>query len=299
MQLVKKFTPLKSNISEFMVVSDLMANFRPICKKDSLVVQMALLSDHYANTSEIIGLEEVPEEMYGGKLPVEKGRKVKRKEMTQEEYLEAEKPSKRVKKDKASEKLKTDGSDLPTIQEEVQDLNPEAIVEKKTRSGKTAAPQSTKAPEQILLKKRKKTPALRKLKESVYVTEEIDGVVAATELVTREVKKKKAEEAVALQKALEVAKEIEVHASLLSKTAVATVAEEAMKNVAELQGMVTSEAENLLMASSAEEEVQKELATTSEAAAISGNSDSKHTNSVINIESESNSSQSTRHSLQI
>ena len=71
--------------------------------------------------------------------------------MTQEEYLEAEKPSKRVKKDKASEKLKTDGSDLPTIQEEVQDLNLEAIVEKKTRNGKTAAPTSTKAPEQTLL----------------------------------------------------------------------------------------------------------------------------------------------------
>ena len=66
-----------------MVVSDLMANFPPICKKDPLVVQMALLTDHFA----------------------EKGRKAKRKEMTQEEYLEAEKPSKRVKKDKASEKL--------------------------------------------------------------------------------------------------------------------------------------------------------------------------------------------------
>jgi len=175
--------------------------------------------------------------------------------MTQEEYLEAEKPSKRVKKDKASEKLKTDGSDSTTIQEEVQDPNPEAIIEKKTRSGNFAAPTSTTAPEQTLLKKRKKTPAIRKLVESVYVTEEIEGVEAATELVTRDMKKKKAEEAAALQKALEVAKEIEVPASLLSKTAVAAVAEEAIKSVAELQGMVTSEAENLLMASVAEEEV--------------------------------------------
>jgi len=128
-------------------------------------------------------------------------------------------------------------------------------VEKKTRSGISAAPASTKAPEQTLLKKRKKTHVIRKLVESVYVTEEIEGVEAATELVTREVKKKKAEEAAALQKSLEVAKEIEVPASLLSKTVVAAVAEEAMKNVAELQGMVTSEAENLLMASVTEEEV--------------------------------------------
>jgi len=85
---------------------------------------------------------------------------------------------------------------------------------------------------------------------------------------------------------------IELPASLLSKTVVAVVAEEAMKNVAELPGMVTSGAENLLMASVAEKEVKKELATTSEAEAISGNSDSEHTNSVINIESESNSSSS-------
>jgi len=292
MQLVKKFTPLNTDINESMVVSDLMANFPPICKKDSLAVQMALLTDHFANTGEIIGLEEVPQEMYGGKLPVENGRKAKRKEMTQEEYLEAEKPSKRVKKDKASEKLKTADSDVPTIQEEVQDLDPEAIVEKKTRSGISAAPASTKAPKQTLLKKSKKTPTIRKLEESVYVTEEIEGVEAATELVIREVKKKKAEEAAALQKALEVAKEIEVPASLLSKTAVAAVSEEAMKNVAELQGMVTSEVENLLMASVTEEEVQDDLAATSEAATISGNSDSERTNSVINIESESNSSQS-------
>jgi len=59
-QLIKRFTPLKTDISESMVVSDLMANFPPKCKKDSLAVQMALLTDHFAVTSEIIGLEEVP-----------------------------------------------------------------------------------------------------------------------------------------------------------------------------------------------------------------------------------------------
>jgi len=50
MQLVKEFTPLKSNISESTVVSDLMANFPPICKKDTLAVQIALLSDHFTQT---------------------------------------------------------------------------------------------------------------------------------------------------------------------------------------------------------------------------------------------------------
>jgi len=46
----------------------------------------------------------------------------------------------------------------------------------KTRSGTTVAPASTKAPRQTLLKKKKRTPEPRKLKESVYVTEEIDGM---------------------------------------------------------------------------------------------------------------------------
>ena len=63
MQLIKRFTPLSSDLSESTVVSDLMANFPPICKKDTLAVQMALLSDHFANTRERISLDEVPEDM--------------------------------------------------------------------------------------------------------------------------------------------------------------------------------------------------------------------------------------------
>jgi len=75
MQLIKKVTPLKSDISEFMAISNLMEDFPPICKKDTLAVQMALIGDHFENTGKLISLDEVPEEMYGGKLPVDKGRK--------------------------------------------------------------------------------------------------------------------------------------------------------------------------------------------------------------------------------
>ena len=62
---------------------------------------MALLSDHFTQTGEIIGLDEVREDMPGSKLPVQKGRKAKRKELTQEEYLEAENPPKKPKKKKS------------------------------------------------------------------------------------------------------------------------------------------------------------------------------------------------------
>jgi len=70
----------------------------------------------------------------------------------------------------------------------------------------------------------------------------------ATELVTREVRKRKKAEAEALQKVLELAKEIEVPASVLLKDAAAEVAEQALKSTAELQMEVTAEAENLLLA---------------------------------------------------
>jgi len=177
MQLIKRFTPLSSDLSESTVVSDLMANFPPICKKDTLAVQMALLSDHFANTGERIGLNEVPEDMPGGKLPVEKGRKAKRKELTQEEYLEGENPSKKAKKEKALEKSKTGASEGSSIQEEVQDLNPEAIIQQKTRNGKPVASASTTTAKQIPQKK-KRTPKPRKLRESVYTSEESAAVEA-------------------------------------------------------------------------------------------------------------------------
>jgi len=247
MQLIKKVTPLSSDISESMAMSNLMEDFPLICKKESLSVQMALIGDYFETTGKLISLDEVPEEMYGGKLPVDKGRKSKRKEMTEEEYLEVEQPSKKAKKVKASDNLKIGGSGVPSVQEEAQELDPEAIICKKTRSGKPSAPTTLSALEQSPLKKRKRTPAPRKLKELVYVTKEIEGVEAATKLVTREVRKKKAEEAAALQKALEVAREIEAPASSLSRAFVAAVAEEVLINVADLQRMATSEAGSLMM----------------------------------------------------
>jgi len=78
------------------------------------------------------------------------------------------------------------------------------------------------------------TSKLISLDEPVYVTEEIEGVEAATQLVTREVKKKKPEEVAALQKALKVARDIEVPASSLSGASVTAVAEEVLNNVADL-----------------------------------------------------------------
>lgn len=175
MKLIETVTKLNTHLSESSAKSNLMEDFPPICKKDPLEVQMNFIKDHFATSGKVIRLEDVLEEMYGGALPVARSRKSKRKETSKEEYLEAEQPSKKAKNEKASNKLKIGGSGLPTIQEEVQDLNTDVVMNKRTRSGKDVASSQT-APEQPPVPKKKRKAAIRKLKESAYVAEEEDIV---------------------------------------------------------------------------------------------------------------------------
>jgi len=102
---------------------------------------------------------------------------------------------------------------VPTIQEEVQDLNPTKVLNKRTRSGKLAET-SQPLPAQPSISKKKRKHVVRKLKVS---SEEEEEVEEATKLVSRELKKKKSIDAAALKKTLEIAKEIEVPAEVLLK----------------------------------------------------------------------------------
>jgi hypothetical protein len=125
MKLIEAFTKLNIDLSESDAVSKLMEDFPPIYKKDPLEVLMNYIKDHFATTSKRIRLEDVPENMYGGALPVAKSRKSKRKAITKEEYLEdtseepKQKKAKKAEKEKASDKVNVGGSGVPTIQEEV------------------------------------------------------------------------------------------------------------------------------------------------------------------------------------
>jgi hypothetical protein len=95
---------------------------------------------------------------------------------------------------------------VPSIQDEVQDLEPAKILNRRTRSGKSVGSSQSLPPQPSILKKKRKH-SVRKLKESTYVMEEDDQVEAATELVTREVRRKKAADtAAALQKHLRLLK---------------------------------------------------------------------------------------------
>jgi len=104
---------------------------------------------------------------------------------------------------------------MPTIQEEVQNLEPARNLDKRTRSGKSAETSQPQPAQSIPKKKRKHH--VRKSKESPCVIEEEDQIEAATNLVTREVKKKKVAEEATLQKAHELAQEIGVPAEQLLK----------------------------------------------------------------------------------
>jgi len=98
--------------------------------------------DHLQSTGENIQLKDIPDQMYGGALPVAKSRKSKKRPLTEVEYLEdaPEQPpqkSTKAKKEKAS--VQSDPA-LPKIQEEVKDLAPTEVLSKRTRSGKEAEP---------------------------------------------------------------------------------------------------------------------------------------------------------------
>jgi hypothetical protein len=116
---------------------------------------MYYIKDHYEATNKVIRLEDVPEEMYGGALPRARGRRSKRK-MTAEEYLEVEKSVKKAKV--ASDKLKIDGSTMPSIEE---------------------APTSWIAPDQPAIPKKKRKPAVRRIKDFPHVTEKAEAATAS------------------------------------------------------------------------------------------------------------------------
>ncbi|RHN74035.1 hypothetical protein MtrunA17_Chr2g0305251 [Medicago truncatula] len=191
MRLISKenYKKLSTYMKESDAVSAIMKDFPPICKQDPLDVQMHYIKNHFATTGIKISLRDVLETMFGGALPVAKSRKTKRKVISMDAYLEEayEQTSKKAKKDKKKKSYSEQiaGSELPTIQEEAQDLNVEEILENRTRSSKEAAT-SQAALEQPAIPKKKRKHAIRKLRMAADASEE----EAATELVSRELRKK-------------------------------------------------------------------------------------------------------------
>jgi len=146
MNLIKKevYTKLSTNLKDSDALSNLMDNFPPICKQDPIDVQMNYTKDHFATTGKVIKLEDVPETMYGGALPVAKGRKTKRKALTNDEYLVEAREPKKAKNSKAASQEQLTAHEVLSIQQEAHELDAFEVLDKRTRSKKPAdAPQSS------------------------------------------------------------------------------------------------------------------------------------------------------------
>jgi len=227
MKLIKPDVVIKleSDMKESRISSNLMEGFPPICKQDPLDVQLFHIADHLQSTGEEIRLDDIPDTMYGGKIKVAKSRKTKRKHVSEAEYLEG-----------ASEGTT---SGVPSIQEEVEDLQADQVLSERTRKGK-AATTSSSAPKQPTIPKKKRKHVVRKLKESMYIEAEEE----ATELVTREVRRKKINDE-AVERAVELASLITVPASNLVKEDAAQATHQVIEAAAVIQELAASEVEVL------------------------------------------------------
>jgi len=217
MLLIKKddLKEIITNLKESSVVSNIMDDFPPICRQDPPKVRAAYVYEHWQRTGETIKYDDFPETMYGGALPVSKKRKSKKKTTSEaDDDEEASEPKK--KKAKGASSGQKVVSDKPTIQEEVQDLEPAKILNKRKRSGKSVG-SSHSLPPQPLISKKKRKPNVRKMKVSTCAIEEEEEIETATGLVTREVKRRRDSDEAALQKALEIVREIEVPPEVLLK----------------------------------------------------------------------------------
>ena len=80
---------LSTVLKESSVISNLMDDFPPICKQDPLEVRVMFIKEYYELAGQIIKISDIPDEMYGGALPIARNRKSLKRKMTEAEYLDA------------------------------------------------------------------------------------------------------------------------------------------------------------------------------------------------------------------
>jgi len=132
MKFIKKadFKELSTDLKESSVISNLMDDFPPICKQDPLEVQVMFIKEYFEMTSQIIKITDIPEEMYGGTLPIVKNWKSLKRKMTEAEYLdETPKSAAKVAKTSASQANPSVSDMLLEDSEANEQVDPERIIE--------------------------------------------------------------------------------------------------------------------------------------------------------------------------
>ena len=184
MGIVKTVDKLESYLHESMIISDIMVDFPTISKEDNLAFLVNFVTKHFQETGEIINLNSIPDTMVGAPLKVARKRKSKK---YASEVVDEPKPKKQKQSEKEPKLDVVVKPSLPTIQEEVNDMEPAKILSKRTRCEASNATSS-----QLKLKVPKKKRGIRKMKVSYYVLQEDAEVEASSDLISRVERRKKA-----------------------------------------------------------------------------------------------------------
>jgi len=143
MKLIRKedHKEFSTDLKESSVISNLMDDFPPICKQDTLEVRVMFIKEYIEAIGHIIKISDIPDEMYGGALPIAKNRKSLKRKMTEAEYLDDTLEfAAKVAKTSAPQTNPT-ASDMLILQQEAQEVDDseqvdhENIIEKNHKKG--------------------------------------------------------------------------------------------------------------------------------------------------------------------
>jgi len=116
-----------------MILSNLMDDFPPISKEDPPEVRAAFVYEQWKTIGEVIKYNDIPDTMYGVPLRVASKKRKAKKAASEAAEGEASKPKpKKAKKEKVVQEV---GFAMPTIRDEVRDLEHVKILNQRTRGG--------------------------------------------------------------------------------------------------------------------------------------------------------------------
>jgi len=144
MKLIRKedHKELSTDLKESSVISNLMDDFPPIYKQDPLEVRVMFIKEYFEMTGHIIKINDIPDEMYGGALPIAKNRKSLKRKMTEAEYLDdTPEFAAKVAKTFAPQTYPI-ASDMLLLQQEAQEADDSEVLTKKSRSKKQVDPEN-------------------------------------------------------------------------------------------------------------------------------------------------------------
>jgi len=137
MKLIRKedHKEFSTDLKESSVISNLMDDFPPICKQDPLEVRVMFIKEYFEMTVHLIKISDIPDEMYGGALPIAKNKKSLKRKMTEAEYLDdTPEFAAKVAKTSAPQTNPT-ASDMLILQQEAQEaddserVDPENVID--------------------------------------------------------------------------------------------------------------------------------------------------------------------------